>query len=73
MTTPEILGIVGFCTLIVERFASHTTAKRKTEEWVLRKFDQLADNIRKEHAECRRELAEIRDILSCITPENPAE
>lgn len=73
MTSAEIIALVGFASLVVERFASHMTAKRKTEEWVLRKFDQLADNIRKEHAECRRELAEIRDILSYITPENPAE
>lgn len=77
MDTPEILGIVGFCTLVVERFASHMTAKHKAEEWVRRKFDSLVDDLRKEHAECRAELAEIREILSFITPDtqdkSPAE
>lgn len=74
MTTPEILGIVGFVTLLVERIASHVKRKDQAEGWVRRWFDVFAADLRQEHARCQKELAEIREILSFIKHDSsPAE
>lgn len=81
MTTTEITLLVGLATLVVERIATHFAGARQAEAWVRKWFDVFAADIRREHEECRKalakqgkELTELRETLSFITPDrSPAE
>lgn len=69
MSTTEILAVVAFLTLVVERIAARATEQTRAEEWVRKTFAGLIEGLNRQHEECRRELADMRDLISSITPD----
>lgn len=74
MTTTEIALVIGLSTLIVKHVADHLMRGSETERAVRKIMDSLVADLRREHAECREELASLRRLIDDITPvHDPAE
>jgi uncharacterized membrane protein len=74
MDSTEITLGIGVVALIVKSIADHLMSGSKTEQVVRKIMDTLVADLRREHADCRQELDDLRKLIVDITPDrDPAE
>jgi hypothetical protein len=74
MDSTEVSLAIGVIALIVKSVADHLMKGSELERSVRKIMDTLVADLRREHAECREELADLRELIRDITPDrDPAE